>query len=155
MSKLMSGAPENDANAKMKPLAVLIGDWTTEATHPAFPHTIVKGSARFEWLNGERFLILRSETEHPDFPDGISIIGVMEDQTDLSMQYFDSRGVHRVYQVAFDGKALEIWRDAADFAQRVTMALSADGSTLRGVWQLNENDQGYRDDLAITFRRSR
>jgi hypothetical protein len=88
----------------------LSGDWTTEATHPAFPDAVVKGSARFEWLNGERFLILRSETEHPDFPDGISIIGVMEDQTDLSMQYFDSRGVHRVYQVAFDGKALEIRR---------------------------------------------
>jgi hypothetical protein len=157
MSKVISGAPENDANAKakMKPLAVLIGDWTTEATHPAFPDTIVKGSARFEWLNGERFLLLRTETKHPDFPDGISIMGVMEDQTDLSMQYFDSRGVHRVYQVAFDGKALEIWRDVADFAQRVTMTLSADGLTLGGVWQLNENNQGYRDDLAITFRRSR
>jgi hypothetical protein len=49
-------------------------------------------------------------------------------------------------------KRSEIWRDAADFAQRVTMALSADGLTLGGVWQLNENNQGYRDDLAIAFR---
>jgi hypothetical protein len=26
-----------------------------------------------------------------------------------------------------------------------------DGSTLAGVWQLNENDKGYRDDLAFTY----
>ena len=75
MSKTMSGAPQNDADAKakMKPLTVLSGGWTTEATHPAFPDTIVKGSARFEWLNGERFLsscarrlnIQTFQTEHP------------------------------------------------------------------------------------------
>ncbi|HZC85273.1 MAG TPA: hypothetical protein VE194_12645, partial [Rubrobacter sp.] len=28
------------------------------------------------------------------------------------------------------------------------------GSTLAGVWQLNEDDQGYCDDLAFTYRRA-
>jgi len=32
--------------------------------------------------------------------------------------------------------------------------LSDDGSTLAGVWQLNGDDQGYRDDLAFTYRRA-
>ncbi len=31
---------------------------------------------------------------------------------------------------------------------------SDDGSTLAGVWHLNEDDQGYRDDLAFTYRRA-
>ena len=40
------------------------------------------------------------------------------------------------------------------FAQRVSAKLSDNGSTLAGVWQLNEDDQGYRDDLAFTYRRT-
>jgi hypothetical protein len=70
------------------------------------------------------------------------------------MQYFDSRGVHRVYAIGFDGRVLTLGRDAPGFAQRGSAKLSDDGSTLAGVWQLNEDDQGYRDDLAFTYRRA-
>jgi hypothetical protein len=72
----------------------------------------------------------------------------------LSMQYFDSRGVNRVYRASFDGRELKIWRDAPGFAQRITMTLRDDHSVLGGVWQLNESDRGFRDDLAITYRRT-
>jgi hypothetical protein len=143
-----------DPRERLEPFAALIGDWSTEATHPAFGDTVVPGRARFEWLAGERFLIQRAQNEHPDFPDSICVIGVMEGDEDLSMQYFDSRGVHRLYRIGFDGRELRIWRDAPGFAQRLTAKLSADGSTLEGVWELNEVDQGFRDDLAITYRRS-
>jgi hypothetical protein len=78
-----------------------------------------------------------------DFPDSISVIGVMEGHEELSTQYFDSWGVRRVYGIAFDGKELRIWRDAAGFVQRFSGKLSADGSTLPGVWQVDENDQGF------------
>jgi hypothetical protein len=77
----------------------------------------------------------------------------MEGDHDLSMQYFDSRGVHRVYAIGFDGRELTLDRDAPGFAQRGSAVLSDDGSTLAGLWQLNEDDQGYRDDLAFTYRR--
>jgi hypothetical protein len=156
MAKVPSGAPQDDADAraKMAPFAQLIGQWSLEMTHPAMPETAVKGQARFEWLNGERFLTQRAENDHPDFPDSLSVIGVMEGEAELSMQYFDSRGVHRLYRAAFDGTALKLWRDDPNFAQRVTMKLSDGGKTLGGVWQLNENDQGYKGDLAITYRRS-
>ena len=78
----------------------------------------------------------------------------MEGQNDLSMQYFDSRGVHLVYAMGFDGRELTLGRDAPGFAQRSSAKLSDDGSTLAGVGQLNEDDQGYRDDLAFTYRRA-
>jgi hypothetical protein len=143
-----------DPNERLKPFAVLIGEWSTEATHPAFADTVVRGRVRFEWLPGECFLIQRAENEHPAFPDSISVIGVMEGDADLSMQYFDSRGVHRVYGIGFDGRELRISRDAPGFAQRLSAKLSTDGSTLAGVWQLNRDNQGFRDDLAITYRRS-
>jgi hypothetical protein len=54
----------------------------------------------------------------------------------------------------FDGRTLTLERDAPEFAQRARAELGDDGSTLAGVWQLNEDDQGYRDDLAFTYRRA-
>jgi hypothetical protein len=143
---------EGDPKTKLTPFEALIGEWTMELTHPSIGDTVVRGTTTFEWLEGRRFLIQRAVNDHPDFPDSISVIGVMEGETDLSMQYFDSRGVHRVYGVGFDGKELTVERDAPEFAQRLRATLSDDGSTLSGVWQMDEGD-GYRDDLAFTYRR--
>ncbi len=145
---------EVDPKAKLAPFHALIGEWTIEMTHPAVEDTVVRGRATYDWLEGGRFLIQRSVNEHPDFPDSLCVIGVMEGENDLSMQYFDSRGVHRIYAIGFDGRELTLERDAPGFAQRATAELSDDRSTLAGVWQLNANDQGFRDDLAFTYRRS-
>jgi hypothetical protein len=32
----------------------LVGEWTTEATHPVYPSTVVQGKATVEWLEGKR-----------------------------------------------------------------------------------------------------
>jgi hypothetical protein len=77
----------------------------------------------------------------------------MEGDEEPSMQYFDSGGVHRIYQIALSDGELRIWRDAPGFEQRFTGRLDPTGSTLEGVWQLNERNRGFRDDLAIAFRR--
>jgi len=45
------------------------------------PSVVVHGSAVFEWLEGRRFLMHRARSDHPDFPDGLSIIGHMESLT--------------------------------------------------------------------------
>ena len=145
---------EPDPKAKLEPFEALIGEWTMELTHPMLPDTVVRGRLVFEWLEGGRFLIQRAVNEHPQFPDSICVIGVMEGDEGLSMQYFDSRGVHRVYGIGFDGSELTMERDQPGFAQRASATLSDDGSTLAGVWQLNEDDQGFRDDLAFTYRRA-
>ena len=142
-----------DLKAKLEPFQALIGEWALEMTHPMLPDKVVRGRSTYEWLEGGRFLLQRAVNEHPDFPDSLCVIGVMEGEGELSMQYFDSRGVHRVYEIGFDGRELTLQRDAPGFAQRVTARLSEDGSTLTGVWQLNQDDQGFRDDLAFTYRR--
>jgi hypothetical protein len=145
---------EGDPKTKLAPFESLIGDWTMELTHPVLEGALVRGRVSFEWLEGGRFLIQRSVNEHPDFPDSLCVIGVMEGESYLSMQYFDSRGVHRIYAIGFDGRELTLERDDPRFAQRAGARLSDDGSTLAGLWQLNRDDQGYRDDLAFTYRRA-
>ena len=146
----MSGA---DPVAKLEPFEALIGEWTMELTHPAFEGLVIRGRTTYEWLEGRGFLLQRSVNDHPDFPDSISVIGVMEGESDLSMQYFDSRGFHRVYAVAFDGRELTLERDEPGFAQRLSATLSEYGSAFTGVWQLDRGE-GYRDDLAFTYRRA-
>jgi hypothetical protein len=144
---------EFDPRALLEPFGALIGEWTMELTHPSIEGTVVRGRTTYEWLEGRRFLVQRAVNEHPDFPDSLAVIGVMEGESDLSMQWFDSRGIHRVYAIAFDGRELTIAREAAEFGQRMSATLSDDGSTLAGVWLLDEGE-GYRDDLAFTFRRA-
>jgi hypothetical protein len=145
----------------------LVGSWSTEATHPALPGVVVGGSVIIEWLEGARFLIHRARTDHPDFPDSISIIGFSDrDRVDgapgtdpaageprLTMHYFDSRGVFRVYQASIDDEALRFWRDAPGFSQRFTGTFADGGATMIGRWQLSEDDTRWNDDLEITYRR--
>jgi hypothetical protein len=153
----------------LEPLRRLVGSWTTEATHPAFPGLVVHGTVEISWLDGERFLIHRAHSDHADFPDSISIIGQMErDRVDpkrgtapsdgtsrLSMHYFDSRGVFREYDVSIDDVEWRIWRDAPGFSQRFTGTLSDAGDTVVGRWDLREDDEKWASDLAITYRRLR
>jgi hypothetical protein len=140
-------------NSELAALDPLVGEWTSEATHPMFPSTVVSGHMTYEWLAGERFLIQRSSTDHPDFPDSISVIGFADDE--LTAHYFDSRGVFRIYRVAMEGDTLRMWRDAPGFSQRLEARLSNDGTTLAGVWQLSRDDETWDDDLAITFVRAK
>jgi hypothetical protein len=155
-------------DSRSDPLGRLVGTWTTEATHPAMPGVVVRGTAVVEWLEGERFLTHRSRTDHPDFPDALSIIGHMGrdradsgdgavpadgDESRLRMHYFDSRGVFRIYDVSVDDAAWRWWRDAPGFSQRFTGLISADGDTIDGRSQLCQDDVHWTDDLQITYRR--
>jgi hypothetical protein len=135
----------------------LVGEWTTEMTHPNFDG-VVHGTVTVEWLEGERFLIHRARTDHPDFPDAISIVGDMEhdrvgDQAEssLSMHYYDSRGVFRVYRVSVDDRTWKIWRDDPTFAQRFIGTF--DGDAIAGVWQLSRDNETWADDLKINYLR--
>jgi hypothetical protein len=137
-------------NNSVRSLDHLVGDWTTEATHPAFPSTVVHGHVSFEWLEGEKFLIVRARADHPDFPDSISIIG---DTESLRMHYFDSRGVYRVYEVRLGEESWELSRDEPGFSQRFTGRFQEGGAIIDGLWKLSRVKGKWEDDLRITYRR--
>src|SRR4051812_19149506 len=117
------------SNSRANALGRLVGTWATEATHPAMPGVVVHGSTVIEWLEGQRFLTLRSQTDHPDFPGALSVIGDMEsDRVDgagkvegngarLRMHYFDSRGVYRDYEASVSETEWRWWREVAGFSQ--------------------------------------
>ncbi|HVY19622.1 MAG TPA: hypothetical protein VHA70_06030 [Bauldia sp.] len=144
---------QNRAFAAVKPFARLIGDWATESTHRLLPGTKLVGHVTFGWISGERFVIWKADNDDPRIPSSLSVVGIMEGDEHLSQQYFDSRGVHRIYRVTFDGTTLVTERKAPGFNQRLHALLSHDGSMLAGVSQLDANGSGYVDDLSFTYRR--
>lgn len=150
----------DSAGGSLADLGVLVGHWTIEATHRLFPDLVVTGDATFDWLEGERFLIARSRVDHPDFPDAISLIG---DTDGLRMYYFDSRGVHRTYEVRIG----EGWwgytrndrpapgeQPVPGSWQRFIGRLEDGANTIAGVAQLSSDGQTWEDDLWITYRRT-
>ena len=135
----------------MEQFDVFVGEWTTEATHPAV-EGVVHGHAEFEWLEGRRFLIQRARHDHPDFPTSIAIIGVTDEG--LVMNYFDSRGVHRVYPMSLEDGVWRFWRDSPGFSQRFTGEVARDTITCSS--ELSEDDgKTWNDDFAATYRRVR
>jgi hypothetical protein len=132
-------------------LDVFVGGWDTEATHPMLEGPI-RGHTAFEWLTGRSFLIQRSESPPNTVPSSIAIIGGGQTPGTWPMQYFDSRGVARTYQLSFQDRVLKIWRDHPGFMQRAVGALEDGGRTLRLKWELAENGP-WKPDLEITFRR--
>jgi hypothetical protein len=146
--------------SKLKHLDRLVGTWSTEATHPAMPGVVVHGTVTVEWLEGERFLILRARTDHPKFPDSVSIIGSMErdrasasSAENLTMHYYDSRGVFRALGASIDESTWRLSRESPGFSQRFVGTFADNGNTIIGRWQLREDDVHWNDDLAITYRR--
>jgi hypothetical protein len=81
------------------------GEWTTEETHPLLPG-IIHGRATFEWLEGKRFLVWRSDNPPGTVPRALAVIGGGETPGVWPM-HSDERGVMRVYQVGMDGG---VWR---------------------------------------------
>jgi hypothetical protein len=152
----------------LEPLKRLVGTWTTEATHPALPGVVVRGSIVIEWLEGERFLIQRARTDHPQFPDSMSVIGFTgrdrvdgaggagpagDDDARLTMHYYDSRGVFRVFEMSIDDTSWHAWRDSPGFSQRFTGTVSDDGGTIVVRSQLCRDERHWEDDLESTYRR--
>jgi hypothetical protein len=142
---------EDRPGSELELLGGLVGTWTTVGSHPELP-AVIHGRATFEWLDGDRFLIWRSHHDHPEIPDALAVIGVTDDQ--LSMHYFDSRGVHRMYSVTMSPGTWRFWRDAPGFSQRFIGTFGDGGNTITCRGQLSSDGVNWNDDLELTYRKT-
>lgn len=140
-------------NPALQPLAVLVGKWKTEGSHPLLPNVMLRGRTSFEWIENGAFLLMRSEIDHPSFPHGLAIFGSDDAQHNLFMLHFDERGVSRVQDVSMEGNVLKWWRDQPGFAQRYTCIISSDGQTIVSTGELSRDDATWERDLSLTFSR--
>ncbi len=138
--------------ADRSPLDALIGEWTAAGTLPLDRPVDFSGPATFERLGA--FIVYRASIdEQPDFPSVIAVIEIDDEATgECTQHYFDSRGVKRIYQMRVTEGRWEIWRDGEDddFHQRYTGTVSADGTSVVGGWEINE-DGTWRHDFDLTY----
>jgi hypothetical protein len=140
-------------NPVLERLDGLIGQWTMEAVPPGGPPWPGDARVTFEWLEGRTFLIERWTVDLPEAPDGIAIIGTGDEPETFRQHYFDSRGVHRIYEMTLNDGVWRLWRDAPDpFPQRFSGTFSADGKTIVGRWEKAEN-ASWETDFDLTYRK--
>lgn len=144
----------------MADLAPFLGTWDMEAVFPPESGVSVTGgevTTSFEWALGGRFLLQRSDAPAP-IPQGLCIIGEKEATGGFTQHYFDSRGVARLYEMAFDGTTWTLERSAADFTpmefmQRYVGTLSDDGDTIGGAWEICHDGHTWQIDFELDYRR--
>ena len=141
----------SERDPALEPFAALIGTWATEGRHVKFDG-VVTGSTTYEWLAGEKFIVVRSQVDHELFPDAISIIGPPEDGDGLVMEWFDSRGVRRTYRTSFEDGVLRTWRDHDGFDQRSVATPAPDSFEM--FIELAEAPGEWREDMRVVYRRS-
>jgi hypothetical protein len=134
-------------------LAALVGEWEMEAIAEWAPPSDVRGHVAFEWMPGERFLIQRWETPVPEAPDGLAVIGPHEDRDGLVQHYFDSRGVHRVYDMTLADGVWTLEREHPGFDQRWRGTFSEDGATIEGEWEMRDDGANWRRDFGLVYTR--
>jgi hypothetical protein len=145
----MTNADTNNRDPRLEPL---VGEWEVEGTHPAEPSMQIRGRTAFEWLDGGKFLVQRWTVEHPDFPNGIAILG--EGEAGFAQHYFDSRGVARVYAMTIADEAWELAREDPGFSQRFVGQFSHDGRTIEGRWEKCMDGATWEHDFDLTYTKS-
>jgi len=148
---------KNVVATPLEELEPFVGEWSVEARHVALPNEVIRGRSVFEWWADRAFLIHRSNFDHPDFPDSISVIGATRPGGELAQHYFDTRGVYRVYDMTFGRGVWTLARtavSATDFDQRLKARFSADGNTITGDFEATEpGAHEMRHDLSVTYTR--
>jgi hypothetical protein len=149
---------KNVVGKPLDALQPLIGEWGAEGRHVALPNTVVRGASVFEWWGDRTFLIHRSALDHPDFPDSISVIGATRPDGGLAQHYFDTRGVHRLFDMTFADGVWTLDRTAAgpkDFDQRMTATISPDGNTITANWEVRDSaTHEMRHDFSVIYTRA-
>jgi hypothetical protein len=141
-------------NPALEPLAPLLGEWRTTGTHPLLPGTTFHGRTSFAWHEGGSFVLMRSEIDEPEIPDGVAVIGSDDAAGTSTMIYFDERGVSRRYDVEIGDGEVSWHRDEAGFAQRMVLTIAADGNRLEARGTMSRDGGAWEDDLQLTYERT-
>lgn len=145
------GAKAIKPNPALKPFEPLAGEWQTTGSHPYFPDIELHGRTSFEWTLGGAFLLMRSELDHPKFPDGIAILGSDDEAGTYYMMYFDERGVSRKQDVTITESRFAWRRDDPHFSQRFVMDIEKNKLVSRG--EMSRDGGDWEKDLSLTYKR--
>jgi hypothetical protein len=154
MDELLSiGVKAQIFNSALRPLEFLLGEWRTTGSHPERPGRILNGRTSFHWHEGGAFLMMRTQIDEPEFPDGLAIIGSDNVAGTFTMTYFDERGISRLYDVTVRDRTVTWRRDDPKFSQSNTITADDTSNTLVGKGRMSKDGGTWGDDLSQVFHR--
>ena len=107
----------------------------------------------FTWAEGGAFLVMRSQTDHGDFPDGIAIFGSDDVLGTMTMCWFDERGISRICPVSIGDRVVSWRHDDPAFMQRMTITADADGGRMISKGEMAKDGGAWGADLSQVFLR--
>ena len=147
----------SDRPVALEALDVFVGEWTEQVLLPDIP----SGHAVFEWALDQQYLVQRSASPQPEFPNSIAIVAYDVDADSYVQHYFDSRGVVRIYRMELRDRLWTLLRTEADFSplnfwQRFEGSFSADATTIEGRWETSHDGGAHWElDFGLTYTRVR
>jgi hypothetical protein len=141
------------ADAALRALEPLVGEWTMEAVGPDGKMWPGEGRASFVWHSSGAHLVQRIVTGVPDAPDSTSIIGCDAGNGTYVQLYSDERGVCRVYAMTMGEGEWTLQREGVPFAQRFVGSFSEDGHEIAGRWEKAVDGGDFTVDFSLTFRK--
>jgi hypothetical protein len=138
-------------NRRLEAFSILIGEWKSVGSHPAFPGLVLNGRTSFEWLEGGAFVIMHASIDHKDFPEGIAIFSSDDSEEEFVMAYFDERNISRRYSASIRNNVWKWWRDDAEFAQRYTCEIQDNGNKIVAKGEMSRRGGAWERDLELTY----
>ena len=143
------------AEEALKRLEPLVGEWKLEAIGADGQPWPGEASATIEWHDSRAHLVQRWHVDLPEAPDGTAIIGCDAANGTYYQLYSDERGVCRVYEMSIDEKEWKLWRKGEPFAQRFSATFEDGGDTIRGRFEIAEDQENFQTDFDMIYRRVR
>ena len=131
----------------LEQLAALVGEWTSGSEK--YPEG--RGHMRVAPTEDGKFLRVESRIEDERFPQATQIVGSDDSRADCTVLYYDSRGVHRVYQMNVSDGVWKMWREAPGFNQRYIGKIVDGGRTIAGQWEFSEDGKSWEVDFDLTY----
>jgi hypothetical protein len=141
------------AEAALRELEVLVGEWALEAIGPGGEPWPGEARASFEWHDSAAHLVHRWTVQMAEAPDGVSMIGCDAANGTYYQLYSDDRGVCRIYEMSIGDGEWRLWRKGEPFAQRFTGRFEDGGDTIVGRWEIAEDGTHYETDFDLIYRR--
>ena len=141
-------------NDAMRRLEGLVGDWDLTMTHAWFLDSLdseIHGEATFEWY-ADAFLGMRSRWEDDSTQE--FVFGRSDARDEYVAFSHDSRGVYRVFSMAFADGEWTLQREDPDFHQRIVIRVQPDRIDMRADAS-DDAGQTWRKDLDYIFVRRR
>jgi hypothetical protein len=140
-------------NPHLGSFARFIGAWKTVGHHALLPGLTLHGRTSFEWHEGGAYVIMRTEMDEAEIPNGMAIFASDDQDGSLAMLYFDARAVSRRYEASIDETVLRFWRTAPDLSQRYVLTMSDDGDAMHSAGELSRDGSAWNPDLELDYTR--